>query len=265
MPDLSEDENRFIELLTGEEYQGQGNNGLLRRELAWNDEKYWHVRNNLIEKGLVTKALGGPGGKTVIVPAEEKKDSQSEPGKEPADDSRLNEDDLYEPMYKQINKNLIPAGRNYDTWHPTICARLGRRKTGGKWSRPDIAGIGVHKFKFISAPVIDVLSFEIKPADAVSVEAVFEALSHRQRSNLSYVIYHASKDSFEKENESDRIISLAAQHGVGVYVAENPKDYFSWVELVSAQRWEPDPADINDFIQQCFPDEEHDEILKIIK
>ncbi len=48
----------------------------------------------------------------------------------------------------------------------------GRRETGGSWSRPDLALIGYRKYEFLPERVFELFSFEVKPANDVSIKGV---------------------------------------------------------------------------------------------
>lgn len=182
-----------------------------------------------------------------------------------ADESyRESELDLYDPMLKEVDLNWS-QDEGYDSCITRKTALAGRRQTGGKWTRPDICMVGIRKFKFLRDPIFDVISFEIKPAWAVTVEGVFEALAHRQFATRSYVIFHIDSAHFMLRPEASRIVALAEQHGVGIILAQDSSNYDTWVEKVYGRRWSPDPVDLNDFIQRIFPLTDHDQIIKFTK
>jgi len=262
---LEKDEKTLIDKLRSARFDGQGNNAVLRDALGWDSARYWEVRNSLLDKGIVAKAVGGPGGKTVLVEAIDQKNKKAAAAEgKKVKPKYLREDSLYKPIAAQISENWVKE-KGYDDYLVRVTAKLGRRNTGGKWSRPDVCLVGIHKFKFIREHVFDLVSFEVKTADAISVEGVFEALAHRQATNRAYVIYNASNQTFGKSEESDRIRALGERHGVGIILADNPEDHFSWDELVRAERWDPDPTYLNDFIEQVFAKEDHEKIIKMVR
>jgi hypothetical protein len=257
------DENQLLETLRAE--GGRANNGKLQRNLGWDSNKYWEARNRLLDRALVGKVRGGPGGSTYIIDQPVPQVLDTAPGT-PAQPQGAYPDEasLYGPLLDQIEKNWARS-EAYDQFIVTNTSRLGRRPTGGNWTRPDICLVGIRKFKFIRNSVVDVVTFEVKPATDVTVKGVLEALSHRQASTLAYVIFHISKDEFENNQENDRITDLAKGHGVGIILAGDPKDQTTWVEEVRATRWEPDPEDLNSFIQEVIPEDTHEEIIKMFK
>lgn len=266
--DSATDEEALIRALMSSEFEGRANNGALRQALGWEQGRYFAVRNRLLDKGQVQKAHGGPGGMTVLVaqpePAPAAAPAEAEPSPSSIQDEYNKEKELYDPMLRQIETVWVKE-EGYDSSLCRCTAALGKRDTGGKWTRPDITVVAVQKFKFLREPVFDVITFEIKPKGNITVEGVFEALAHRQYTNRSSVIYHITVDDFDKANEHIRIETLAEQHGIGLYLAKNPCDYETWVERVRAKRSIPDPQDLNDFIGRTFPPADHDEIIKLAK
>jgi hypothetical protein len=261
------DEEKLIEALRGE--GGRANNGALQGRLGWEGGRYWEARNSLLDRGLVAKAHGGPGGQTIIVPQPtaqgiDAAPAETIPGQQQPGSPYPDEASLYEPLIEQIQKNWAKS-EAYDLFIVANTARLGRRLTGGNWTRPDICLVGIRKFKFIRNPVVDVVTFEVKPNTDVTVKGVLEALSHRQASTLAYVIFNVSKDEFENNQENERMTELAKTHGVGVILARDPKDQKTWIEEVRATRWEPDPEYLNGFIQEVMPEDKHEEIIKMLK
>ena len=259
------DEHYFVSKLTSEPFYGKANNQFLRDALGWDEDRYWQVRNRLLDNGLVQKAHGGPGGKTLIAPPIPT--LVAIPASDPEGLTPLTyvgESSLYEPVREQILRGWI-KDEGYDSYVVRITAAAGRRDTGGTWTRPDISMVGIQKFKFLRDPVFDVVSFEIKPKDQITVEAIFEALAHRQSTTRAYAVFHSTNDDFNSKPEAGRIVALAEAHGVGVILADDPARYGSWAERVRAKRWLPDPADLNDFIQRVFPSTDHDEIIKLTK
>jgi hypothetical protein len=262
------DEEALLRMLAGP-FGGEANNGSLRGELGWDADRFWLIRNRLLENGRVQKAHGGPGGKTILAPTPELS-TVSRPEASPVNDLARGpnlyaaEADLYDPILTQIDQNWS-RDEGYDSRITRKTALAGSRNTGGKWTRPDICVVAIQKFKFLRDPVFDVISFEVKPVWQITVEGVFEALAHRQYATRAYAVFHTSSKNFDLQPETTRIIALAEQHGVGIILADNPASYDSWVERVKARRWAPDPADLNEFIQRVFPSSDHDEIIKLTK
>lgn len=264
------DENTFLARLT--EAGGSSTNPVLMKKLAWDPQKYWQIRNRLEEQGRVQRRLGGPGGTTFIpapvepIPAAAQDQQASIGNTEAAGNTEpfQTEASLYAPMLKVLEVEWI-GDQAYDSSIVRNTALGGSRNTGGTWTRPDFCVVAIRKFKFLRDPVFDVISFEVKPSWAISVGGVFEALAHRQYATRAYVIYHISDKEFDSAPEAERIIGLAEQHGIGVFLAEDPGVWEKWTERVRARRWSPDPSDLNEFLQKVFPASDHDEIIKLTK
>lgn len=261
------DEAKLLERLQKLGTRG-ANNFALMQELDWNPARYWSVRNRLIENSKVQKRRGGPGGTTILLDSVSTNDlvevGSAAVEVSIGDGKSQNEPNLYKPMLKVIESDWM-RDEGYDSNICRITAWPMGISTGGKWTRPDICVAAVQKFKFLRDSVFDVISFEIKPKNKITVEGIFEALAHRQSTTRAYIIYHISNEEFRVTPEADRIVELAEQHGVGVLLAEAPESYKTWTERVRARRWIPDPADLNEFLQRVFPVSDHDEIIKLGK
>ncbi|QTL05066.1 hypothetical protein J5J86_07110 [Aquabacter sp. L1I39] len=274
------DEDIFLECLR--DLGGDVNSRKLREKIGWDKEKFLKIRNQLLANGQILKAHGGPGGKTIIPPAVILDTRDSVVSRESQDDTQSvgldgtpcvapdvaaaagPESALYKPMLDQIDKNWSRS-EGYYSCITRNTANGGRKTTGGKWTRPDISMIAMQKFKFLKNTIIDIISFEIKPRQKIGVEGVFEALSHRQYVNRSYLIFNCTNDEFNRSIESARIIDLADHYGIGVILSETPDDYETWDERVYGRRWDPDPSDLNEFLQNVFSANDHDEIIRFIK
>jgi hypothetical protein len=257
------DEEALLTILR-DQFKGEANNGSLRAELGWDRDRFWLVRNRLLENGRVQKAHGGPGGKTILIPTVTAAPSSSAEATVSAQRQFETESELYNPIMTQLDVNWS-RDEGYDSRITRKTAISGSRYTGGTWTRPDVTMVAVQKFKFLRDPVFDVISFEIKPIGQITVVGVFEALAHRQYTTRAYTVFHTTVENFETQPEASRIVALAEQHGVGIILAADPSNYDSWIERASARRWRPDPADLNDFVQRVFPPSDHDEIIKLTK
>lgn len=254
-PEYDADESSFLEALR--KCNGISNNPSLMAILNWEPPRYWTVRNRLLERGDVQKKKGGPGGTTFI------SDTPALETPLPITEEFKREVELYKPILTAIDTGW--AGDNeYEKHFAVITGQMGRAQTGGTWTRPDITLVGSKKYRFVRDVIIDIVSFEIKPKDKVTVTGVFEALGHRQYTTLAYVIYNIGVEDFADLPEKDRIESLAKLHGIGVILAEKADDHNTWIDLVDARRWVPDPQDQNDFIQRIFKDKDPSRVMDII-
>jgi hypothetical protein len=123
----------------------------------------------------------------------------------------------------------------------------GKKDTGGTFTRPDITAAGIKTYVYLSKR-LEIMTFEVKRAEAISVTAVLEAIAHREAAHRSYVIYSTSRSKFEKAPEADRITELGQKYGIGIILAEKPDEVESWEILLDALRHEPDPARLDRFL-----------------
>lgn len=255
-PSIEDDKSTLLQTLNS--MGGDAGNTRLRRELQWEEERYWRTHAMLVDEGAVVRGKG-KGGSISIVNKMETNNADAAlagnaPVTQPAGPAQR-ELELYEPASITINSGWIKE-RGYDEALVEITALPGRKQTGGTWTRPDLAVLAVKAFPYLPGRHFDIVTFEVKKEDAVDVTGVFEALSHLQFASLSYVVFYTAGRDFEDGyRDTDRILSLAKQHGVGVIAASDIADYNSWDELVEPRRNIPDPEQANLFIGTCFSED----------
>jgi len=258
--------HEFIETLKTE-FSGSAGNKTLREylinECEWTEEDYWETHGWAVDRGLVIKGRGKGG--SVSLAQEEITNAENEQSV-PIPQERISEIDLYEPALKVIRNSWVKL-YSYDESASAITALRGRANTGGKWTRPDVSVLAVRAFPYLPGRFFDIITFEIKPPDDISVEGVFEALSHQQFATKSYVIYNVTDEALANDFANDekagaRIMETARRHGVGVIVAQKIDDYDCWEELNTPKRVSPDPEQANRFIATGFDQDIRDKIIK---
>lgn len=244
---LTDDEYRLLVLLP-DTLDPLGNT-TARRQLGWNKARYARARAGLLDKQLVLRAAG-KGGALRRAPV--------------TDDSRFNVDPttdkttirppvpesaLYAPILQKL-KAQWADDRNFYPLVVEETAHQGRRKTGGRWTRPDLVAIGTKTFKYIPHQQFEVITFEVKPIEQLDVVAVFEALAHRRSSTHAYVLVEL-KSMLAKAYETrlEALKQAAGDHGIGVIVFDDASDYETWEEVVVAQRNETPPELLSTFIE----------------
>jgi hypothetical protein len=235
---------------------------------GWSEDQYWQIRDRLVDKSQLERGGGKGGSVRIVKPAAAPASGPTtqapyapEPAAQPAP-ARLREDELYDPVAETLRSAWVKDMRYGDVLLD-VTARQGKRDTGGKWTRPDITLATMTTLLYVPGKLFDVVTFEIKPSDAIDVTAVYEALAHRRAATRSYVWIHVPESSASSTQEAlDAIVSEAKRHGIGVISAGDPKDYETWDELVEATRAEPDPQRLNDFITVQFTAGNKDELLK---
>jgi hypothetical protein len=122
----------------------------------------------------------------------------------------------------------------------------GSKDTGGTFTRPDITAVGVRSYVYLPKR-LEVVTFEIKPAEAVSIMGILEAIAHREAAHRAYVMYATSRVKFEDAIDSERIMELAQKNGIGIVLMEKPDAVETWEIALDAIRHEPDPARLDRF------------------
>lgn len=249
-------------------------NARAREALSWDEERYFPVRNALADKGMVIRGVGR-GGSLRRVPAEVPTDTvtvtvsavdavNATPNTVEAL-IRQREDELYEPM-ATVLQGAWAKDRRWNLLDVEITARQGRRQTGGTWSRPDIVSVEIKTFEYVPGKFLEVVTYEVKPADAIDVQAVYEALAHRRSSTRAYVVLHVPPNSEAALVEAvENVRQAARMHGIGVVTVGKPSDYSTWDELEKADRFEPDAERLNAFIEQQLGDKLKRKIARALR
>jgi FAD/FMN-containing dehydrogenase len=121
--------------------------------------------------------------------------------------------------------------------------------------------VEVRAFAYVPGKYLEVTTFEVKPSDAITVQAVYEALAHRRAATRSYVLLDVPADRREaSESAVAELCEVARAHGIGVVTAEDPANYETWEEREVAVRVEPDPEQLDAFIGRQLSDRARGEI-----
>lgn len=268
--DLSEEETVLYQLVPSDgstigNYRAQSLSG-------WPRETYWRARDALVDKGLVTRGRGRGGTLrrivqtvptgVVTVPV----DIANEPDPAAYVKSVIRrEQELYDPLVAVLRTDWAHDHRARPISVETV-ARQGRRLTGGTWSRPDIVSVEIKNLLYIPTKTLEVITFEVKPSDAIDVQVVYEALAHRSASTHAYVMLHVPSAQAASLGENvRRVQTVARSHRVGVITFANAEEYNTWDELEEAERVEPDPERLNQFIETQLPDWVKDQIARDLR
>ena len=155
------------------------------------------------------------------------------------------EHDLYPPMRAEIGLRWADESPHDYIEPDRFCAVLpthGDKR--GRWGAPDITLIGGKTLPFLPGKFLDVVTFEVKPG--LDITGLYEALSHRTHATFAYLICHHTGEA--SADEVARFTREGVRTGIGVILARQPEDYATWVELVPATRWTPDPEQLHEFI-----------------
>jgi hypothetical protein len=246
---LTEDESRLLQEIPAD--GSNVGNISLRRDLGWNDQRYWDVRRGLLDKGLISLSRGRGGGVRRVT---EQKSVAVEPtgvqgdasaGQVAAEVSKSKESDYYKPTAQTLREQWAPD-LGYENFDVEVIAWQGRRPTGGAWTRPDIVLINVANYRYVPGRYLDVITFELKVAEDTDVKAVYEALAHRRAGTRAYLIIVGGGPIDDEELEE--LIKEAGRHGVGIIEAVDCNRVDTWKFHVEPQRADADPSDLDEFI-----------------
>ena len=223
-------------------------NKRLRESLKWDYEKYFRVRNRLVDAGELLVGQG-KGGSVFLDPSSayyinKKTGSKSKPASQP-------ELKFYEPIKMGLKEFWIreqfPSLTDFAI---QITAHQGSKPTGGIWTRPDIAVYSYGAYRFFPGRTYDLISFEVKLASSTDIRAVFEAKGHSRRASRSFVICVGDLGLQEQQD----LAQVAREQSIGFILAPDVKDPESWEVMVEAVRNDPDPAWVDEFVRQNFND-----------
>lgn len=208
-------------------------------------EVYWQVRNALIEEGKLDRGRGKGGSVRLI--SDVVKPLKTKPHK------YRKESQLYDAFHQTIQKDWVEV---YDItdYVSEVSAHKGRRITGGKWTRPDVTLVSIGNYPFIPGKSVEVITFEIKPADEYGVEGVYEAASHFAFANKSYLAMHMAGNEDDPEDLLERLEKEAVRFGVGLVTFEDPAKWETFEVIVEAQHKIPSPRDTNEFLSRLKSD-----------
>ncbi|MBY6540037.1 hypothetical protein HQ325_15280 [Rhodococcus sp. BP-349] len=253
---LTNDEQKLLAKLP---VDGRGiGNMTLKAELRWSQKKYWLVRDLLVDKQLARRGHGRGGSLRRMVASaalEGEAAGLTESGvlAMPTNVSTIREADLYEPLLEVLRNEWGKDARSVPLRADNV-AQGGSKPTGGRWTRPDLLAVQVKTYEYVPGKFLEVAVFEVKPSDQIDVTAVYEALAQRRAATHAYVVLHVP--AFLEEALAEQVttvVAVARAHGVGVVTFADPADYDSWETLADAERVEPDPERLDDFIRVQLP------------
>ena len=242
----------------------------LRNEFGYQmtADDYWETRNSLVEDGELRTGRGRGGMVARTPPAdtavsEDPKSSSSATGVVDEEADRLAERELYDDFHNTIRESFA-RDRQLDDFVSEITAFQGRRKTGGKWTRPDVTLVAVNTYQFLPGKRVEVFTFELKPKGGASIEGVFETAAHSLFAHKSFLAIHFGEDDDWTE-ELERIERECERFRVGFLLFGSPSDWDTFEVRVEPERHSPDHADIDDFIKTQLSEQNQERLRKLIR
>lgn len=242
-------------------------NVALRTALGWELSQYQTTRDELVREGLIEpwRGQGGtvrrtkvaePAKPTPLKPAEVEKEE-----KEAVSRRRNLESKLYPPFLGSLR--LWARDQGWTDYVVQQLAHQGRRATGGTWTRSDFVVLGYRKFEYTPGVVRNLETFEVKTSTC-GIEAVFETAAHSRVATKSYLAVHKTSEGPTPE-DLDRIESECVRFGLGPILFSDAKNYDDWEYRVEPNRHEPDPFNVEEFIQTQIPSTDQERIRKWLR
>jgi hypothetical protein len=230
-------------------------------------EDYFDLRNSLRADGKLEKGKGKGGSVHRVLPAVPADGGTAGPASaatdqvEPAEPPpEAREADLYPPFKTAIESGYVPDN-DLKPWICEITAAQGRKNTGGRWTRPDVALVAQQTFPYVPNKIFQVITFEIKPDLGTALDGVFEASAHSAFAHRSYLAFPDSKE-YDDSPLYDRIHTECERFGLGLILFEDVKNWDTYDFQVPAKYREPDPQAVNDFIKTQISEKNREDIQR---
>lgn len=242
--------------------------------LSWDDDKYFRVRNKLVECGQLVVARGRGGSvkrqrsrSVTVGEADARRPSGFPTGRTQA---YTDEAGLYKPIAEVLSKQWALDERLHpESLHVEITGRQGRRATGGTWTRPDLVGVSVKTFPHVPGKHIDIWTFEVKTTEGTDITAIYEAAAHSRSATRSYVLLQVRESPNVEDADQDedggllrRCEDEARRLHVGLITFTDPANFKTWTRMVTAPRLNTDPQLLEDFIATQLSEEAKGKLLR---
>ncbi|MCI0596564.1 MAG: hypothetical protein L0Z48_08490 [candidate division Zixibacteria bacterium] len=218
------------------------------------ESDYWEIRNSLIDEGILSKARGKGGSVYRLRPVETAVETSK---------TKIKESSLYQSFRDYIEKFWVKDNDIKD-FVLEKTAMQGKRNTGGKWTRPDFALITVRTYEYIPGKILELITFEVKPANDFRIEGVFETAAHSKFAHRSYLSVFSPKGPPDTD-EFERLKDECERFRIGLITFSDPGNRESYETIVEAERKNPDPDDINGFISSQIHKENQKRVLQMVK
>lgn len=215
--------------------------------LDHDQDKYWDARNLLLEEGKISLGKGKGGSISLVI---EKIQNNTE------------EIELTKKLLEPLKTRWVPdklGESEEDQYLVSNTSCQGSKKTGGRWSRPDLVLCRYRTYTYLP-PRLEITTFEVKKNGAVDVTSVYEALSQNNAAHYSYVLLERDEEAPQDEHW-ENILDTALRHGIGVISFSDAEEYDTWNTEVKAAYHEAPPDNIERFISQQLNKDCQQEIL----
>ncbi len=264
---MNTDEEKVLQVL--KEAEGPLSMTEVMRLAGLEGPSYYHASGSLAHDGLINWGAGANGGSMSFAgdtrhQAFEIDFTQPE---EPtvAFNEKLAEKDLYDGIETSLR----------DSWRITQgmfnsmlvrTAHLGKRKTGGRWTRPDFLLICAQGYPHIPGKHMEVIAWEVKPYDEIDIRAVYESLAHHRNGTSANMLLHAKESGNSKKVEENIgiIFKECIRYGIGLIIVPNPSDIKTWQPKLVAEKHATHVSELNAGIDRLIHKESSLTLLKKI-
>lgn len=224
---------------------GPINNKRLRELLGCEPDVYEQLRAELVQERVITLGRGRWGTvRRLPDSAFTREATREDPPSLQLPPNTKREADLYPSFLQGLRK--WAKDQAWDNHIVKQTAHQGRRSTGGDWTRPDFVVAGYKRFEYTPGVVRDVETFEVK-LSTCGIDAVFETAAHSRVATKSYLAIQCSDQELDPDL-FERMAAECQRFGVGLLTFVEPEDFTSWDFRVEAVRHEPDPSDLETFV-----------------
>lgn len=232
----------------------------LKEKLGWKEDRYWRVRNELVDEGALVVGGGKGGSVRRVIDAGVIDEAVAEAAAAPTGERAL-----YEPIKKVLETDWAKS-EGLTEWCVEVTAQQGRRNTGGRWTRPDLTVVSCRRYTLVPGPAFDVWTFEVKPIDAWDIVGVHEAAAHASAATRSYAFFHVNAKLTPDETESlDRCLREAQTLGVGLITATDVAKFATWEILAEPARKHYDPTTVEEFLKTQLSEEAKAKVVSWLK
>lgn len=246
---LTSDEEVLLSLVPANG-EGVGNLSLIRQlaQSRWSEDKFWSIRGKLLSDGILIKGRGKGGSvrRTDTSPGDPASPLQEV---EPRAGGELA---LYQPLLETLKSEWIKEMQiEADEIHFEISASLGRKATGGVWTRPDITAVSVRSFPHLPGKYLDIWTFEVKALHSLNILGVYEAAAHASRATRSIALLQVPPQlNADHEAILERCDREAERLRVGLITFSDPANFETWYLRIDAPRMDTAPEALEELIAQ---------------
>lgn len=235
-------------------------NKRLRETLGWDEPKYWTVRDGLEKKNAISKGRGRGGSVYRLrgLDTAHGNGSTAGGGTDATEETQAEETRAEVALYAPFQEFLLRRARDELGLSRFVIQRTafaGRKKTGGKWTRPDFALVYRPDFNNLPDKLMEAHSYEIKlPEDAIS--GVYEATAHSRNVHRAYLaVFTGDNVEWVDTDEYDRVKSECERLGIGFIRFEDAEDVDTYEVLVEASPKRPEHDNLDEFLETQLSDE----------